>query len=111
MESSNHPVCDLGAFRCPDATIHMRRALHEFAQNGTASFTLVSIEPSLPRSIEAILSQGDLPLQLESTDTRPITDEDREQWAAHFDEEDHEDCTQIRVFHFKSTATTNCGTL
>lgn len=104
MEPLNNPVCDLGAFRCPDATIHMRRALNEFAQNGTKSFTLISIEPSLPRSIEAILSQGELPLQLESTDTRLITDHDRAQWSAHFDEEDHEDCTQLRVFHFKSTS-------
>lgn len=102
MDTSNHPICDLGAFRCPDATIHMRRALNEFAQSGATVFTLVSIEPSLPRSIEAILAQGELPLILERTDTRPITAEDRARWDAHFDEEDHEDCTQLRIFHFKS---------
>ena len=95
------PVYDLKAYRCPNAQVLLNRILESAVVNGVSEFDIVSIEPSLARSMEARISLQHFPLQIEKTTTRDICEADITSWAGDFDAEDYGDITTINTFHLK----------
>jgi hypothetical protein len=97
---------NLDAFRCPDATIYMRRAIKSFEeQANTHTLTLVTIEPSMERSLRHLLEDKPA-LTLGAAQQTPITHDLRQTWADNFDEEDHEDVHVVYTFTITRHAVT-----
>lgn len=90
------------ASRCPDATVKMRQLLRLFMDSGECQeLMLESIEPSLVRSIPAYIAAEGLPLAIAELGRRDISQEDKEQWADHFDEDDYSDVSVVNQFTLK----------
>tara|TARA_Y100000310_G_scaffold195539_1_gene195522 strand:- start:96 stop:401 length:306 start_codon:yes stop_codon:yes gene_type:complete len=93
---------NLDAYRCPDATILMRKAISQFMGNTDVnSLCLSSIEPSLENNLKAFIEHQGLPITISKIDSTPISQEQREQWLDNFDEEDFEDVSNINSFYLK----------
>lgn len=103
MSKINH---DLEAFRCPDATILMRRALDAFclSENTKEQLVLDSIEPSLENNIRGYIEHNSLPLNVDSITKKEIKETDILLWEEKFDEEDYEDVSVIYSFSITKKA-------
>lgn len=91
-------IVDLEAHRCPNAQIILNRVLTRFSTSQAESLTLISIEPSLERSIKQRIIHLDLPIILERTTQKSISDDLKASWLERFDEEDYEDVCEQQVF-------------
>lgn len=89
---------DLEAFRCPDATIKMKKVLQAFAKSGVKSLSIATIEPSMRRNIVEFIAFAELPLKLDNITTQTVTREHIEKWKENFDEIDYSDIDQISCF-------------
>lgn len=97
---------DIGALRCPDATIMMRKIVNDFMESDKNELVLYSIEPSLTRSLEHYIAHHQLPLDMATTSIT-ISPEERKVWAEHFDEEDYDGVENKTRFHLTRTFSTN----
>ena len=88
---------DLKANRCPNAQILMRKVITEANKNSLKRFELLTIEPSLERSVRAFLN--DLGISFEISKSEIVISEDHKKgWSKEFDEEDWLDVTLISIF-------------
>ena len=91
---------NLEAFRCPDATIIMRKKIDDFVKSkDEPSLLLSSIEPSLENNLKAFIEHNSLPISIQKIESTGISEQKRKEWLAHFDEEDFEDVSEVKHFH------------
>lgn len=89
-------LLNLQAHRCPNAQVLFNRALEAFNRSTDNELVIVTIEPSMERSIAGRIAGYDLPLQIAAVKTSPISEKDKERWVVHdFDEEDFSDIRDI----------------
>lgn len=87
---------NLQAHRCPNAQVLVNRALEAFHQSTDSELVIVTIEPSMERSVAGRIAGYDLPLQIAAVKTSPISEKDKERWVVHdFDEEDFSDVGNV----------------
>lgn len=91
--------CNLKANRCPNAQLTLNQILDKFMISGLAELNVLSIEPSLERSLRQRIAHLELPICIDETiEEIAISTEHVSAWAEEFDEEDYEDVSVIRVF-------------
>lgn len=91
---------DLMALRCPNAQVQLNSLLKMFLDSSACfAMDLVSIEPSLERSLRERIAHYDLPLLLDKeVQEVAITGLDIEKWKDNFDAEDYEDVKIKRIY-------------
>ena len=90
----------LAAYRCPDATVYMRMILCKFRDTpGADTLTLDTIEPSMRRSINALLATSEFEsITVGDVHTRAISEADKALWEPNFDDDDYGDVSEKTVF-------------
>jgi hypothetical protein len=87
---------NLHAHRCPNAQVLVNRALEAFHRSMDKELVIVTIEPSMQRSVAGRIAGNDLPLQIADVKTSPISEMDKQSWVLNdFDEEDFSDVGNI----------------
>ncbi|SHH55287.1 hypothetical protein [Ferrimonas marina] len=79
MDVSFH---NLGAARCPEATLKARQVIRDFIENPalqeSEDLVLKSIEPNLAKHVKKVLVLEDMPLVLFDSEQSPLTDDQRQ---------------------------------
>lgn len=98
LEEKEALSVSLEASRCPDATIHMRRAIQWFMEQEQDVLTMDSIEPSLVRSLPAYVALEELNIDVQIGHPTQITEQHKALWESNYDEDDFGDVETINTF-------------
>jgi hypothetical protein len=88
-------LLNLQAHRCPNAQVLFNRALEAFHRSLDSELVIVTIEPSMERSVAGRIAGYDLPLQIAAVKASTISESDLELWQSNFDEEDYSDVSSV----------------
>lgn len=94
-------LLNLQAHRCPNAQVLFNRALEAFHRSLDSELVIVTIEPSMERSVAGRIAGYDLPLQIAAVTASAISESDLELWQSNFDEEDYSDVSNIVTITIK----------
>ena len=100
MTTPSISTLNLLAYRCPDAAKYMRFAVNKLSEDKEMDGLIIeSIEPSVARDLPAFLAHMHSDILLQKTDSRPVSDDDLNQWDGRFDEENYEGIENISRYH------------
>ena len=86
---------DFEARRCPNAQIYLNMILEGFINSEIKAVTLITIEPSLLRSLKERIAHYEIPISINDIEESVISDEHIEKWKNDYDEDDFGDVDQI----------------
>ncbi|BDA63069.1 hypothetical protein [Shewanella xiamenensis] len=87
-------IVDLKDYRCPNAQVALTRVLEAFEICSTNELTIITIEPSLERSLVHRIEHMSYSMLITQATSRDITDEIVTAWGVDVDEDDISDVDQ-----------------
>lgn len=86
---------DFEARRCPNAQTYLNMILEGFINSEIKTVTLITIEPSLLRSLRERIAHYEMPISIMDIEECVISDEHIEAWQNDYDEDDFGDVDQV----------------
>tara|TARA_R110000744_G_scaffold124217_2_gene229693 strand:- start:8132 stop:8431 length:300 start_codon:yes stop_codon:yes gene_type:complete len=96
---------DFEARRCPNAQTYLNMILEGFINSEIKTVTLITIEPSLLRSLRERIAHYEMPISIMDIEECVISDEHIEAWLNDYDEDDFGDVDQISFIKVEKNKT------
>tara|TARA_R110002020_G_scaffold460762_1_gene679396 strand:- start:61 stop:360 length:300 start_codon:yes stop_codon:yes gene_type:complete len=96
---------DFEARRCPNAQTYLNMILEGFINSEIKTVTLITIEPSLLRSLRERIAHYEMPISIMDIEECVISDEYIEAWQNDYDEDDFGDVDQISFIKIEKNNT------
>lgn len=96
---------DFEARRCPNAQTYLNMILEGFINSEIKTVTLITIEPSLLRSLRERIAHYEMPISITDIEDGVISNEHIKAWQHDYDEDDYGDVEQVSYIKIQKNNT------